>query len=479
MPDQTTPEIELIPDLTFDEALKAVKDADPAIDEDLAKVAAQCIVDGDIDEDDEPAQLAQVVDPDKMSDADLAAVAREEIKKRRTSKAKSAATKAVKKFTGTSGFGYGTKPKKPKKPKKAKTGFSRIGFSASCADLIKLSAHGKKWERKPEGVLIPGVEIMSLLSKDERPEFKMPGDCDEAWMLRVVDTCAKMAAKGKYPRLLRRHNTPNMPAEVIGKLTNVRWESPWLKADALATEPAAIGKLARGEMPSRSAEFYYSTAYLHGLSLTEGEPGHFEEELSDLALADAAGIEELRQLKAGDKLDSICIAAPIKLADAAGIGDMSAAGRDYQELVTRIQNLESILTRAGLVGAPAPAKDANKQLAALPDALKLAVENESMRVRMWARDEADKLVAAGSPLTRDQIIVKLTEPLTEEGRHERLQRLAAVRNDATSTLPAEQAARGVEAEAKEQFARLKASGVPIEFDEATYLKVAMRRHQRA
>lgn len=470
MPDPiTTPDAELIPDLTFEESLAEIRKADPELDEETAKLAAQFLADGDLEDDGEfsATPVAKLAAGKKFSDLttqEKAQIADEEYSRRIQRKAKGIAGKAAKGIKGAMGAiggatggitgGRGPKMKKPKKAKKNATGFDRYGFKESdFSGLLKLSAevvHGKKFEKLADGsVLVPNVEIMSYLKAGDRPEFKMPGDCDDAWFQRVEATCRLMEAKGKFPRLLRGHNEPGKPAEVIGKLRNVRWESPWLRADVLATEPAAIGKLSRGEFPSRSAEFYYGTAHLHALSLTEGEPGHFEEELSDLALADAAGIDELKKLKAGDKVMRVTLSSPIKL-DGGDCAPTGLSPKDAEELFRRLAALESIITANGLTSTPA--KPAAK-LAAAPAAPVATDEAKALRVQLANHQEAARLIANGCPLNTQQIVNSLSSMTTEEGRAAHLQYLATLKAGPTNVPPSEQS---IEGKLREEYRQYKA-----------------------
>lgn len=153
------------------------------------------------------------------------------------------------------------------------------------------------YTRTEEGLLVPRTELMTFISPDERPDFGMGAvGVDETWLQAAAKTAAIMAAKRKLPRLLERHNSFILPADVIGRVLGMRYERPWLIGDALITNPAACGKAARGEYPSRSAEFLFEDRYVWGLSLICGQEGHFDEELPDFVLAEQADIDELRKL---------------------------------------------------------------------------------------------------------------------------------------------------------------------------------------
>lgn len=301
---------------------------------------------------------------------------------------------------------------------------------------LKLAAAGYPWERHKDGLLVKGVELMSLIDPGERPDFGLPAPgVDPAWMLRAVKTAEMMRDKGKFPRVLRQHNQPMQAAEVIGKIVNVRWQSPWLTGDLLITKPEAAGKLARGEFPSRSAEFRFESAYLHGLALIEGAEGHFDEELPDFQLADAEGMEELRRLgvPAEGKDRRLNLAdAPLKLMEGGAAGDWAEMYKSlrslYEELSIRVAGLEKKKDAAGL-GAPGDAATA-----------KLAAENAMLNAELNIGRGIAQLQAAKSPLTTEQMRAQLGEPKTEEGRAERLRFLlnaAQTANSAPSQPPQE------------------------------------------
>lgn len=138
------------------------------------------------------------------------------------------------------------------------------------------------FEMQGDNLVVRGVEVMTTLAKSDRPELKE--DIDTAWLKKAIKTFEDDKKEGKRPQLLRRHNTKNTPAEVIGRLDNLRMQDGWLVADILVTNPDAIDKLKRGEMPSRSAEFSPGRNFLKGLSLIEGQEGHFDSRLPELVL---------------------------------------------------------------------------------------------------------------------------------------------------------------------------------------------------
>lgn len=158
---------------------------------------------------------------------------------------------------------------------------------------------GYDWSPHPEGLLVHDVELISYLDPAERPDLQLPCAVDYAFLTQMASTNHLQVAKGKYPRVLLRHNGES-EAPVIGRLaTPVRWVEPWLVSDVLLTNPTAIGMAARGEMPSRSAEFKAHSRHLWGLAFTLGEEGHFDEELPDFRLAPKPGLEQYRQYGAG------------------------------------------------------------------------------------------------------------------------------------------------------------------------------------
>ena len=108
---------------------------------------------------------------------------------------------------------------------------------------------------------------------------------DAAWMQRGLDTFASRKKLGKLPYLWDRHNSADEPAEVIGRLDNLRIEEyegePWYFADVIITDEQHQAKFLAGKYPSKSVEFQPDSFYLRGLALLDGHEGHFDFEVPD------------------------------------------------------------------------------------------------------------------------------------------------------------------------------------------------------
>lgn len=141
-------------------------------------------------------------------------------------------------------------------------------------------------EHNDGSLTVHDVELFAQMHRNSNPALAAHGvDIDERWMQQALNVARMNESKGKEPLLLRGHNQPDRPAEIVGTLTNLRYRAPWIVADIHATEPTVIAKLKRGEMRKRSAEFKADTHHIWGLSLIDGQEGHFDEELPDLVLS--------------------------------------------------------------------------------------------------------------------------------------------------------------------------------------------------
>ena len=207
------------------------------------------------------------------------------------------------------------------------------------------------YEVPSDSLLIPNVPFMNMIGPDERSDLGV--EIGPQWFDKAMSLYEVMKAKGKRPRLMRRHNTEYLPADVIGRLLRMRREGAGLAADLLVTNPEAQDAIARGEMPSISAEFYPDMHYVWGLSFTMGEEGHFDEELHDLEVelvdSDDPELAELLQLKSGRKvtMKSLPVGTKLQIEKGGNImtpEEMMAKIEELmaqnQELLQRIANLE-------------------------------------------------------------------------------------------------------------------------------------------
>lgn len=104
---------------------------------------------------------------------------------------------------------------------------------------------------------------------------------DRAWLERSLQTFQDNKAKGKMPYLWDRHNSRETPAQVIGRLDNLRIEDEWLYADVIITDEKHQQKFLAGKSPSKSVEYQPDNYYLRGLALLDGHEGHFDFEVPD------------------------------------------------------------------------------------------------------------------------------------------------------------------------------------------------------
>ena len=157
---------------------------------------------------------------------------------------------------------------------------------------------GYDWQYvEGEGLRVFNVELMSYLSAAERPDLPLVSDVDDQFFSDMVALNTRQHHKGKIARIFLDHNQRERGADVIGTVPEISFERPWLRARYLLfTNPTAIGMAARGELPSRSAEFKPVSRHFWGLSFTRGNEGHFEEELPDFRLIEKPGIEQLKAM---------------------------------------------------------------------------------------------------------------------------------------------------------------------------------------
>lgn len=158
-------------------------------------------------------------------------------------------------------------------------------------------------EKLDSGLLVKRVPIMSYMNAGEKGLEK---PIDEAWFKAAVSLFGQRKALGKLPRFKAGHKEE---APVIGRIADLAFDTPWLYADILITEPEAIKKFERGEMPSLSAEFVPSMEFplLWGVACTHGDMGHFDIEKEDFMPAEL--LEQMKGLSAGSL---IRCAAPVK-----------------------------------------------------------------------------------------------------------------------------------------------------------------------
>lgn len=141
------------------------------------------------------------------------------------------------------------------------------------------------WMKLENGVMalvIPRVLFCGIVNKDERPDFRLPGNMDAAWWQQAIETARLRKGKGKREAyLLKRHNG-FIEADHIGYLDNITFENPHAYCDVIVTNPEEIKAVLRGERANMSAETDYERHFVWGLSLIQGQEGHFSEEIPEL-----------------------------------------------------------------------------------------------------------------------------------------------------------------------------------------------------
>ena len=139
-----------------------------------------------------------------------------------------------------------------------------------------------KWMQNTDGSInIFDVEFASDIAATDRPDFGMTADIDEKWFTLAIRTFSERKEKGKATKVFLNHG-----GEQIGTIEDMRYVRPFAVCDMRITNPVAIEKIKRGELVSRSMDFYPESYLIYGLSLLDGE-GHFDEEIRDLTLIDA------------------------------------------------------------------------------------------------------------------------------------------------------------------------------------------------
>lgn len=129
-----------------------------------------------------------------------------------------------------------------------------------------------------DGLLVRHVPLMLPMNAGDKGLTEALG---EPWFAAAKRLFDERKALGKLPRFKAGHADES---PVIGRIVGMDIsEKPWMYVDILTTEPDAIAKFKRGEMPSLSAEFCASMEFplLWGVACTQGDMGHFDHEKPD------------------------------------------------------------------------------------------------------------------------------------------------------------------------------------------------------
>lgn len=252
-----------------------------------------------------------------------------------------------------------------------------------------------KAKKIDKGLLVQNVELMSYVTKKDRPN--MSREVDIAWLNKAVETFLSQKPN-KLPRLLRRHNEPGNPAEVIGTVDNLRVEGDWLVGDILVTEPQAQAKLLRGELPSRSAEFSPGRHLFWGLSLIDGEEGHFDQVLPDLR------VEHLRKEDVDNDIQDDLVCLSYKEPDMELKEQIEKLAAENAELKTKLAASEDPEVKMAIEKLTRKYEDEKVNLVA-----EHAKQIAEMEVKLDIETKTNDLKALGCALTTKQIRTKLAK----------------------------------------------------------------------
>ena len=141
-----------------------------------------------------------------------------------------------------------------------------------------------KLERLSNGSLkVSNFDIASFMNKGERG---LPGPLDSKWFDEAIAVHRVRSLKGKFPSVFMNH-TSDKNSKIIGKITSLRFENNLLIADLELDAGPIADQFEKGELQSRSIEFNYQNRFIAGVAiLDKSKEGHFEEELSEVALED-------------------------------------------------------------------------------------------------------------------------------------------------------------------------------------------------
>lgn len=259
-----------------------------------------------------------------------------------------------------------------------------------------------KTEKTELGLLVRDVELMMPMNAGDKGLDKALSD---SWFNSAVKLFNERKALGKLPRFKDGHRNE---APVIGRVTDLRYAAPWLRGDILITEPNAIAKFERGEMPSLSAEFVASEEFplLWGVACTQGDMGHFDWEKEDFAPAEV--IEAMKGLKAAplircaapkDQMQKSPATGAAKPSDAYGApGNQTPMGDEPKqedpesedEKVRMKKELTEALQRIGdLEKGLKQAQDAARAAQAKPPVQEDAAEDPNKEMPMDAAEKKD------------------------------------------------------------------------------------------
>ena len=263
-----------------------------------------------------------------------------------------------------------------------------------------------------EGLLVLDVPLMLPMLKGEH-DVRI--NIDEKWFGDAIRLFDERKRLGKFARYKAGHATE---APVIGHLTSLQFKAPWLYTTILITEPDAIAKFERGEMPSLSAEFVDSQEWplIWGAASTAGDVAHFEEkpdmmpkELSDRLKSLGAGLIRCAAPKPEEKKSASAPSAPAQSDPYGAPANQTPTGEakpeedvdSEDEKVRMKKELTEALQRIGdLEKGLKQAQDAAHAAQAKPPVLEDAADKEEMPMSDAEGKEmpmGDKPVAGEKP----------------------------------------------------------------------------------
>lgn len=316
------------------------------------------------------------------------------------------------------------------------------------------------WMKHENGVMalvIPRVLFCGIVNKDERPDFRLPGNMDAAWWQQAIETARLRKGKGKREAyLLKRHNG-FIEADHIGYLDNITFENPHAYCDVVVTNPEEIKAVLRGERANMSAETDYERHFVWGLSLIQGQEGHFSEEIPELRV-EGVSLEDPQAKALGAGASSalakrepelVALAAAVndprrvnmlfsseqqtelkKLIDAGVTGAL--AGEDFKKALN--DGIKAALT-AHKPEPKEPKAGEDAEVAKLTAELaktrkeksdvecQLALEKRKAEID----EKANEIKKAGNPLSLKAIKAQLAATETDEGFKERFEKLKAAK----------------------------------------------------
>lgn len=311
-----------------------------------------------------------------------------------------------------------------------------------------LERHKFAWRDGLNGsreLVVFDIPVLSYQTEDDHWDWRGEEPFGDAELQAMVDNFndsrERKGKTGAY--LFLNHNTPEVPAKIIGRLDNLRFDRPWLRADAVIKDPEAQRMALNDQLPNWSAEFYPKANVLWGLSLIQGQEGHHGEEEAEFLLGEEVQLEALAMLSAknveGVKLISKPLGRQILLTQEKP--DMTVE----EQLAQILKNQEELSARVGQLegGAAGEAEKNAGEGEGMPDAEEkeknemagpndVVDEKDVVGLRAEVRGlkisrKADEIKAAGCYLPVSEIVKKLSACKTAEGFDLTVEKLSSLK----------------------------------------------------